>query len=126
MNATKLEQDTLVDQIMGRLLQVGVSAAALIVFIGGILYLSRHGSPSINYRVFTGEPVEYRTLPGIAHEAFSFNGRGLIQFGLLILIATPIARVAYSVFAFLFERDWKYVAFTLVVLSLLLYSLLQA
>jgi uncharacterized membrane protein len=122
---TSLEQDQRVDAIMGRLLQVGVSLAAAVVLAGGVIYLARHGSPTINYKTFSGEPVEYRTLAGIAHEALRLHGRGLIQFGLLVLIATPIARVCFSVFAFFVERDWKYVAFTLIVLSLLLYSLLQ-
>ncbi len=60
----------------------------------------------------------------IIHEALALHGRGLIQFGLLLLIATPIARVAFSVVAFLHQRDWTYVAVTLIVLSLLFYSLL--
>lgn len=54
----------------------------------------------------------------------AFHGRGLIQLGLLLLIATPIARVTFSVFAFFYQRDGKYVVFTLIVLGLLLYSLL--
>ena len=64
-----------------------------------------------------------RTISGILHEALVLSGRGLIQLGLLILIATPIARVAFSFFAFLYQRDWLYVVVTLMVLGLLLYSL---
>jgi uncharacterized membrane protein len=126
MTTPSLEKDQRVDAIMGRLLQTGVILAASIVFLGGIVYLSRHSEPTINYLVFQGEPAQYRTLSGIFHDALTLHGRGLIQLGILILIATPIARVIYSVLAFSLERDWKYVAFTLVVLSLLLYSLLQA
>jgi uncharacterized membrane protein len=48
---------------------------------------------------------------------------GIIQLGILILIATPVVRVAFSVFAFAEERDWMYVVVTLVVLGLLLFSL---
>jgi uncharacterized membrane protein len=48
---------------------------------------------------------------------------GILQLGLLLLIATPIARVIFSVFAFALEGDRMYVAFTLVVLTVLLYSL---
>jgi uncharacterized membrane protein len=73
--------------------------------------------------VFQGEPEELRTVPGIFHEALALHGRGLIQLGLLILIATPIARVAFSVVAFLYQRDWTYVVVTLIVLALLVYSL---
>ncbi len=120
-----LEQtDKLIDVIMGRLLRIGVVLAALVVLLGGVIFLTRHPVPVTNYHVFQGEPKEFRTIPGIFHEASAFSGRGLIQLGLLILIATPIARVTFSAFAFFYERDWKYVVFTLVVLGLLLYSLL--
>jgi uncharacterized membrane protein len=112
------------DEIMSRLLRTGVILAAVFVFTGGVVYLARHSTPTINYRVFQGEPEELRTVSGIFHEALALRGRGLIQFGLLILIATPIARVAFSVVAFLYQRDWTYVVVTLIVLGLLVYSLL--
>jgi uncharacterized membrane protein len=112
------------DEIMGRLLRTGVILAAVFVLTGGVVYVVRHPEPVTDYRVFQGEPEELRTVPGIVHEALALHGRGLIQFGLLILIATPIARVAFSVVAFLYQRDWTYVAVTLVVLGLLVYSLL--
>jgi len=116
--------DQQMDEIMGTLLRTGVTLAAAIVFVGGVIYLTRHRVPPNNYHVFQGEPAELRTISGIFHEAFAFSGRGMIQLGLLILIATPIARVVFSVFAFLYQRNWMYVAVTLVVLGLLSYSLL--
>jgi uncharacterized membrane protein len=112
------------DEIMGRLLRTGVILAALFVLVGGAIYLAHHPTPITNYRVFQGESEELRTVSGISHEALALHGPGLIQFGLLLLIATPIARVAFSVVAFLYQRDWTYVAATLVVLGLLIYSLL--
>jgi uncharacterized membrane protein len=112
------------DEIMGRLLRAGVILAAMFVIAGGTIYLVRHPTPIPNYHVFQGEPGELRTIPGILGEALALRGPGLIQFGLLLLIATPIARVAFSVVAFLYQRDWMYVAVTLVVLGLLVYSLL--
>jgi uncharacterized membrane protein len=111
------------DQIMAVLLRSGVLLAASLVFIGGVIYLSRHDLPATNYRVFQGEPQELRTVGGILGEAARFLGRGLIQLGLLVLIATPVARVLFSVFAFLYEKDWTYVAITVIVLALLCYSL---
>jgi len=116
--------DRRVDKIMGVLLRTGVVLSAMFVLAGGIVYLARHQMPVTNYRVFQGEPAELRTAPGILHEGLALRGRGLIQLGLLILIATPIARVAFSVLAFLYQRDWTYVVVTLVVLGLLFYSLL--
>jgi uncharacterized membrane protein len=112
------------DELMGLLLRSGVILAASIVFVGGVVYLARHRFPVIDYRVFQSEPENLRTISGIFSEAMAFHGRGLIQLGLLILIATPIARVLFSVFAFVYQREWKYVSFTLIVLGLLLYSLL--
>jgi len=111
------------DEIMGRLLRAGVILSAVFVLGGGAVYLARHPEPVTDYRVFQGEPEELRTISGIFHEALAFRGRGLIQLGLLILIATPVARVAFSVVAFLYQRDWTYVVVTLIVLGLLVYSL---
>jgi uncharacterized membrane protein len=123
MTATNLRQDQHMDQIMAVLLRSGVLLAASLVFIGGIVYLSRHDLPATDYRVFQGEPQELRTVGGILREAAKFHGRGLIQLGLLVLIATPVARVLFSVVAFLYERDWTYVTITMIVLALLCYSL---
>lgn len=123
MPATIPRRDQRMDEIMAILLRTGVLLAAALVLVGGVTYLVRHHEPPINYRNFQGEPREFRTIPGILHEALQFRGRGLIQLGLLLLIATPVARVIFSVFAFLFQKDWTYVIVTLMVLALLCYSL---
>src|SRR6202048_5509333 len=123
MTATNLRQDQRRDQIMAVLLRSGVLLAASLVFIGGVVYLSRHDLPAINYRVFQGEPQELRTVGGILREAAKFHGRGFIPLGLLVLLAMPVARVIFSVLAFVYEKDWAYVAVTMIVLALLCYSL---
>jgi uncharacterized membrane protein len=64
-----------------------------------------------------------RTLRGIVRAALGLHPRGIIQLGLVLLIATPVARVAFSVFAFAVERDRMYVVFTLMVLGILILSL---
>ena len=121
--ATVHRSDQRMDEIMGGLLRTGVVLAAAIVLVGGMVYLTRHRVPVTDYRVFQGEPGDLRSVSGIFREALAFHGRGLIQLGLLVLIATPVARVAFSFFAFLYERDWTYVFVTLFVLGLLIYSL---
>jgi uncharacterized membrane protein len=120
---TAQRPDQRMDEIMGRLLRTGVVLSAILVFAGGALYVLRHPTPVTDYRAFQGTPAESRNLRGILHEALELHGRGLIQLGLIVLIATPIARVVFSVFAFLYQRDWTYVVVTLVVLALLTYSL---
>ena len=110
--------------ILGNLLRYGVLLSAAVVLAGACVYLARHAHEPADYRVFRGEPSEFRTIPGVLHSAINRRGRGLIQLGLLLLIATPIARVAFSIVGFAIERDRMYVAFTLIVLAILLYSLL--
>jgi uncharacterized membrane protein len=115
--------DARIDEIIGVLLRVGVIVSSLIVTIGGGLYLARHGIESPNYHIFHGEPTELRSIPGIIKDASSFSGRGLIQFGLLLLIATPVMRVAFTVISFTIQKDRIYVGVTLIVLAVLLFSL---
>jgi uncharacterized membrane protein len=112
-----------VELLLGRLLLVGVGIAGFVVLAGGVLYLIRHGGGRPHYGTFVGEPVELRSLPGIFGAATAMRARGIIQFGLLLLIATPVARVAFSLFAFLRERDRAYALITAFVLVLLLLSL---
>jgi uncharacterized membrane protein len=115
--------DRQMDAVIGILLRVGVSVSSLVVLAGGVLYLMRHGATTPDYRVFQGEPSDLRSLPGIVQDALSLRARGVIQLGLLLLIATPILRVAFTVLAFALQRDRTYVVVTLIVLSVLLYSL---
>lgn len=114
------------ESVIGSLLRIGVLLSAAFVLSGGLIYLVRHGASAPDYRMFHGEPTDLSTLSGILSYALSVHGRGIIQLGLLILIATPVARVAFSVVAFALERDRLYVAITLVVLSVLLLSLAGA
>jgi uncharacterized membrane protein len=111
------------EKIIGDLLRAGVLLSALIVACGALIYLIRHGHSPADYRVFHGEPTDLKNVRGILRSAFKLRGRGIIQLGLLVLIATPVARVAVSVWGFAAERDRMYVAFTLIVLAILLCSL---
>jgi uncharacterized membrane protein len=122
--AEQLKADQKMDAVMGILLRSGVVLAATIVLVGGVLFLMRHKTPVTDYHIFSGETSDLRTIHGIVEDVKAFRARGLIQLGLLVLIATPVARVVFSLFAFMYQKDWKYVAFTAIVLGLLLYSLL--
>ncbi len=117
-------RDRRIEVVLGNLLRTGVLLSAAVVLCGACIYLVRHSHEPANYRVFRGEPSDLRTIPGVVRSVIKEQGRGLIQLGLLLLIATPIARVVFSVVGFAIERDRMYVAFTLIVLAVLLYSLL--
>jgi uncharacterized membrane protein len=112
-----------VEQLLGRVLQAGVTLAAAVALIGAIAYLIAHGRERFSYHVFRGEPTDLRTLGGIVRDALALDSRGIVQFGVLLLLATPVARVALSVVAFARQRDWTYVLVTALVLLLLLASL---
>lgn len=116
--------DERVEGILGNLLRIGVIASALIVFAGGMLYLIHEGrQPHSDLRTF--EPEQLRNPVHILREAVNMRPLGLIMLGLLLLIATPVARVIFSIAAFALQRDYLYVTFTLLVLAVLLYSLLS-
>ncbi|HUL41592.1 MAG TPA: DUF1634 domain-containing protein [Burkholderiales bacterium] len=112
-----------IEQGIGNLLRVGVIIAAAVVVVGGAVYLIHHGREMPHYRIFRGEPADLRSFSGILRDCLQWRGTGLIEFGLLLLLATPVARVIFSMIAFAMQRDRVYVAVTLVVLSILLYSI---
>lgn len=112
-----------VENAIAILLRGGVLLAALVVLLGGVVYVVHFGGHVPHHHVFRGEPAEFRSVSGTIHAAFAGRGDGMIQLGLLLLILTPIARVVFSAAAFAIERDRMYVIFTLMVLAILLYSL---
>lgn len=116
--------DQRIEDIVGNLLRTGVLLSALVVSAGGLIYLVRYGQLPVDFRVFRGEPEDLRSLHGIVRSTVRLQGRGIIQLGLLLLIATPVARVAFSIIAFAKERDRTYVVLTLIVFLILAYSLL--
>ncbi len=115
--------DQRIEVIIGNLLRTGVLLSACVVLLGAAVYLKRHALEPAEYHVFSGEPSEFRTVSGILHSVRGGRGRGLIQLGLLLLIATPIARVLFSLGGFAIENDRMYVLFTAIVLAILLYSI---
>jgi len=116
--------DQRIENIVGNLLRAGVILSAAVVLCGGVLYLIKYGHAPADYRIFRGEPTDLKSVSGIVRDAFALRSRGIIQLGLLLLIATPVARVAFSIFGFAEEKDRMYVAFTVIVLLILLYSLI--
>lgn len=115
-------QEERFEQVLGNLLRAGVLLAASVVLFGGVLYLAGHGGEEPDRKVFHGEPADLRNPSGVVRNAMDLSGRSLIMVGLLLLVGTPVARVFLSVVGFVRERDFLYVALTLIVLTVLLYS----
>jgi uncharacterized membrane protein len=112
--------------VIGNLLKYGVLVSTILVVIGvAMLFLntpqafpssvqqlvaSNYGKPTLNLS---------QLLDGIT----AANPVFLIQLGLIVLLATPVARVVASIMMFAAERDMLYVAITLIVLAVLLFGL---
>ena len=92
---TKLSIERL-EQILGRVLGIGVAASS--VCLGaGLLMTFAGGSPVI--------------------------AGALLTVGIVMLLATPLARVGVSTVGYASRRDWLFVALTLVVFAQLLASI---
>lgn len=111
---------------IGSLLRAGVLVAATTVLLGGVVYLVQNHAEPIHYNTFHEEGSDLRTLPGITRSALNLRSEGLIQLGVLLLIATPIARVVFAVAGFALEKDRLYTLVSLIVLAILVFSLLHA
>jgi uncharacterized membrane protein len=117
--------DRSIEGMISVILRTGVLVSGSVVFAGGIYYLLRHGGETENYHTFHGTATMERIVPEIVRGAIGLRARSIIQFGLLLLIATPILRVAFSLVGFAIERDRIYVLITAIVLAVLLYSLIS-
>ena len=117
--------DQRLDQALGNLLRAGVVLAAAVTLLGGIAYVAAFWDTHSDHHTLQEQSEYLRKPVGIVRCALTLDARCVIQFGLLLLIATPVARVAFTVFAFTRQRDWTYVVVTLFVLALLVYGLLQ-
>jgi uncharacterized membrane protein len=115
--------DERVERILGTLLQSGVIISGMVVLAGGILYLLRYERVPVHYENFVAERASLNGLAAVGKDAFHGDGRAIIQCGLLLLIATPVARVLFSIIAFELEKDRLYVVLTLIVFLILIYSL---
>jgi len=115
-----------VEMLISSLLRIGVVTSLSVVIIGTVISFARHPD-------YTSVPTELRRLtsPGAAfpyslrdvwHGVVRLRGQSIVVLGLLMLISTPVIRVAVSIFAFVYQRDWRFVLITAVVLVLLLLS----
>lgn len=120
---TSARDEHAIELFIGNLLRVCVIATVAVVLLGAVLYLPAAYLTRPSYHTFLGEPSAFRSVGGIIGAAILGDGKSIVQAGMLLLILTPILRVAVSVVAFLYEKDYLYVALTLIVLGLLLFSL---
>jgi uncharacterized membrane protein len=118
------ERDPLLRQaelIISNVLRGGVVLSAATIVIGVLIFYARYfaaGEHGINVSNFP------HTLADVAHGLTHGDPLAIIVFGLLLLLATPVVRVAVSIVAFALERDWRFVAITALVFFILIVSFL--
>ena len=118
--------DRRMEEIMGRLLQFGVLLASFVMLAGGIFYVRAHHSETPDYRVFTREPQTFGHFASVVHGISVGDPAAIIQVAVMLLIATPVARVVFALIAFAIECDRLYVAVSMVVLAVLLYGFFRS
>lgn len=116
--------DERVEQVVGNVLRLGVLIAATVTALGGIAYLWRDGRTHPDYHRFVGTAPGLHELTGIVAGARALDPASIVQLGIVLLIATPIARVALTLGAFAYRKDRLYTIVSAIVLALLAYGLL--
>jgi uncharacterized membrane protein len=111
------------DISVAAMLRFGVSLAALVVLVGGILLLRHPWTHTPDFSHFEVADKSLTSLGGIFRGATQLKPRSIIQLGLILLIATPVARVVFCVVGFARQRNKLYVAVSAFVLVILIYSL---
>jgi uncharacterized membrane protein YfcA/uncharacterized membrane protein len=123
-NSPKLPQNGTVDtqafvtNSISWILQGGVIVSSTLILLGLILLPIRPGGLSITRLLNFPQ-----TLNAVRVDLFVGHPQALITLGLLVLIATPVLRVAVSILVFALEKDRIYVVITVIVLAILLFSI---
>ncbi len=119
------DADLKMEIAISQMLRAGVSLAAVVVFVGGLFYVLQAHGAAPDYHHFHGIPRPPYQIPPliILHH---LDSRGIILVGILLLIATPILRVAYCIYGFAAQKDKIYVVVSSIVLAVLLYSFFHA
>lgn len=120
----KFLADNDIEQLIGLQLRFGVITATLIVLIGGLFYLHQFGGLHIPpYQNFIGTKGGFTTVGQVSTGLAGFNAKSVIQLGVLVLMATPILRIAFSLVGFILEKDRMYIGITLLVLAVMMISI---
>jgi uncharacterized membrane protein len=122
--STQLQDDAM-RQVIGSLLRWGVILSAVVTSIGGLFFLMSHGQEQVpSYQRYSGTLLQYRNVHQLVNGVINGNSESLIQIGIMMLIATPVARLVFSLFTFTKEKDFVFAGITLLVLCIVAFSMM--
>jgi uncharacterized membrane protein len=115
-----------VEIVISWVLRIGVVTSLAVVVAGLVLMFAQHAEPfssttSLQELIKPGAVFPH-TLAAVSRGASRMQGEAIVAIGLLLLILTPVVRVAVSILAFLYQRDRIFTFITLTVLIILLMS----
>jgi uncharacterized membrane protein len=110
-------QDQRMELVVSRVLRTGVYTSSVVVAIGGIAYLFRHAQDPAAYGVFHAQATANLSLDGIISAFRLRPSRSTIELGVILLVLTPVARVAVSLLSFAKARDRAYTIISAIVLT---------
>src|SRR5207253_10982418 len=124
-----LKDPNSMNKILGIVLRSGVVLSGLIIATGTILFIANHSLDDASaYIAYNPGLTPHGNFPvsltAIATGLGSLDPFSLIELVFLVLLATPVARVALSLLLFAAEKDRIYVYLTAAVLAILLFSIL--
>ena len=117
--------DMQMDAAIANVLRFGISLAATLMVLGGWFYLKHPTMQPSDYAHFHGSSVDLHNLGKVLTGSRLADSTSVLELGIVLLIATPIARVVLCVVDFARQRDKLYVAVSLGVLLVLCYSLFR-
>ncbi len=115
-----------IDFAIATLLRAGVLLSVLIIAIGMFVTFAHHpeyfsSRPALGQLTSPGTHFP-NTFVEVVSGVSEGHGQAIMMAGLLVLIATPVARVALSVIIFIIERDRLFIAITAAVFAILMVS----
>ena len=111
---------------LSNVLRGGVLTSLGVILAGTLVSFFHHpeyvSSPQELARLTQAGAAFPHTVRDVVAGLAELRGEAIVALGLLILVATPVARVAVSILLFLEERDRTYAAITAIVFLLLILS----
>lgn len=119
------QQEHKIEVSLSKLLTAGTTVAGLVMLAGiAWLVLRAPGDARPKYDHFVPTAQEGKGLGAVIQGVMSLEPHAIMLGGVMLLVLTPVARVLFTLLAFVLKKDWLYVAMTAVVLGVLAYGLL--